>query len=186
MTSLTNFKKIKHEGFDVQINIIESHEGATLFSELYTESEHQGGVSIQVPGYLRSSVGIHKHYRGQYSPAELASDYAKLGVENPSREAYKNLQDELGWHLTSDTCWLEYVWSIKGIDLVTTTGCGFEYSYEFSKITLEAEAESVYSEYSGGELDDGLAAATAQLQEFVSAITALPKLNQSSASLIGE
>jgi hypothetical protein len=186
MTSLTNFKKIKHEGFDVQINIIESHEGATLFSELYTESEHQGGVSIQVPGYLRSSVGIHKHYRGQYSPAELASDYAKLGVENPSREAYKNLQDELGMYLTADTCWLEYVWSVKGVELVTSFGCCFNYSHEYSKNSLEEEADYIYSEEVVQELEEGFEEANVQLQEFVSAITALPKLNQSSASLIGE
>ena len=71
--------------FKVAFYVDGGEEGSPWFRDLYTECEHEGGISIQAP-YHRLPYCYHggpKFYRGQYTPAELASEYAKLGIRKP-------------------------------------------------------------------------------------------------------
>jgi hypothetical protein len=165
MITTTHIKDIEHGGFEVEINAIKGNEGCHWLSDLYTPSDaHIAGTTIQVPSHLQTRHG-HKYYIGQYLPKDLASDYAKQGRENPSEAAYKSLQDELGHYITADTCWLEYVWYRNGIEITTNTGCGFDYSYEFSKGGLEDEAEAFFLDYGPQELAEGLEDAQTALKQ---------------------
>jgi hypothetical protein len=169
MTATTHLKYILQEGFTVTINIIEGHEGSNSFSDMYTASEHIGGTTVQVPNELQSRNG-YKYFIGQTTPAELAQWYAKQGKENPSAEAYKSLQEDLGMYLTADTCWLEYVWHKNGIEVHTATSCCFEYSYDYSKGTLESEAENIYVDHGESDLQDGVAEALEAVENMMLAL----------------
>lgn len=72
--------------------------------------DHQGGVTIKNPNYQRNefkyAIPLH------YSLKQLSSDYAKQGRENPSREAYTSLQEELKRDLEAS----EYYLSAKVVD----------------------------------------------------------------------
>jgi hypothetical protein len=170
MTATTHFKNVKQNGFDVTINIIEGHEGSNSFSDMYTASEHIGGTTVQVPNELQSRNG-QKYFIGQTTPAELAKWYAQQGImTNPSKDAYKNLQDELGLYLTADTCWLEYVWYKNGIEVYNATSCCFEYSYDYSNGTLEYEAETIYVDHGESDLQDGVAEALEAVENMMLAL----------------
>ena len=99
--------KIKKIGpWKVKIEIVDLCEGCPWFTELYASSEHIGGTTIQVPSYLQHRHSP-KHYVGQYTPRQLAKDYAKQGRKNPSKEAYESLQKELEHYILASDCTLK-------------------------------------------------------------------------------
>lgn len=81
---------------------------------------HEGGVTVQDQngGYWTSC---------NYTPAELAKEYAAQGRENPSGEAYASLQREL-WHYLYGCMWtVELVIEHEGYELARDC-IGFDYS----------------------------------------------------------
>ncbi len=145
-------KTVEKDGFTIKIEVIDFCEGSIWFNELYTASEHKAGGTIQVPRHLQDR-NSHKHYIGQTTPAELTKCYASQGRENPSAEAYKSLQDELGWYITAADCAIRYTISKAGIELDSTYGTGFDHSFEYSNQDWQTHAEEVLVD----EIDEKIA-----------------------------
>ena len=124
-------KTIEKDGFTIKIEVVDFCEGSMWFDDLYTASEHKAGETIQVPRHLQNR-DCPIYYIGETSPAELAKSYAEQGKENASAEAYKSLQDELGWYITATDCAIEYTISRAGIKLDSILGCCFDFSYEYA------------------------------------------------------
>lgn len=136
----TPLRTFKTKYYTVVIDVVDFCEGCSWLEELYTPTDqHQAGTTIQVPTYLQTH-GAYKYYIGQYTPAELASDYAKRGIENPSAEAYKNLQQELEHYILASDCALRCSVFKAGIKLSEAYGTTFEHSNVYDKSYEEAGA----------------------------------------------
>lgn len=105
----------------IRIEAADLEMGSPLFSELYTASEHIGGVTIQNP----DGQGF---YIGQTTPAQLAKEYAKQGHSNPCKTAYASLQRELEHYIKASDCVLRCTVERGGYELAQTYGIGFELS----------------------------------------------------------
>ena len=133
----TTIRTFETAHFQVLIQVVETHEGSFWLQDLYTPTDtHEAGVTIQVPDHLQGR-NAPKFYIGQYTPAELAKDYARQGRENPSKVAYESLQNELGHYITADDCFLQCKVYGAGHELACVTGISFEYSYEYDDESLE-------------------------------------------------
>jgi len=139
------YKKHTIGGWTVLIEVVDFCEGSDWLRELYTVSDtHIAGTTIQVPGYLQR--GGHKYYIGQYTPAQLASDYAKQGRDNPSAEAYASLQTELAHYIQASDCTLRCTVSKAGIKLGSADSVCFEVSPEYYR-TPEEHAKAIIGDY---------------------------------------
>lgn len=132
-------KEFEQDGLDVKVYVDGGEYGSHWFRDLYTESPHIGGVTVQVPSQQQHR-DCPKFYIGQYTPGQLASEYAKQGRENPSKEAYESLQKELGWYLTAADYNLVCEVSKAGIELAEVYGITFDYSWEYADESLEEYA----------------------------------------------
>lgn len=143
-------------GWQIVIDVVDFCEGLHWFADLYTESEHIGGETIAAPAQL--CRGAVQHYRGQYTPAELASDYAKQGRENPSREAYATLQKELAHYIQASDCALKCTVSRNGIVLASGYGVMFDWSHELEQ-GLEDTARAMLRDYGRDFIREAIAEA---------------------------
>ena len=139
-------REYKTRNFTVKIEAVNFCEGSHWFNELYEASDyHIAGTTIQVPAHLQSRHAP-SYYIGQYTPSELASDFAKQGRENPSAEAYKSLQDELAHYIEANDCALLCSVSANGVSLSSVGSCVFDYSYDYCG-DFEDYAKTMLKEY---------------------------------------
>jgi len=117
--------KFKQEGFDVRIEYFEEHGTCEnhVFGTWSPADCHVGGVTVQYPNACRN--GHRWWVSDNYTPAELAKDYARQGRTNPSAEAYASLQKELCHALESHGVTATITVSKAGVDLVSDSISGF-------------------------------------------------------------
>lgn len=77
---------------------------------------HEGGVTIQLQ-VPQDRAGISHWEPQHYTIAELASDYAKQGVDNPSKAAYESLQRECEADVCGTMLDVELIISFNGVSL---------------------------------------------------------------------
>lgn len=103
------FEVVK-EKFSIIYEAVTWYEPSHALKNWEFTDDHQGGVTIKNPNYQRNefkyAIPLH------YSLKQLSSDYAKQGRENPSREAYTSLQEELQRDLEAS----DYYLSAKVVD----------------------------------------------------------------------
>jgi hypothetical protein len=148
--NLTNrkmeLKKKTKDGIVYTMKARELFEGSEWLNDLYTAApDHIAGETIQVPSWLQTR-GAPRYYTGQTSPAELSAHYAMQGRENPSREAYESLQNELAHYIEADTAALEVKAVKSGIILGTVHGVCFDYS-PGTGYTIEDQAGHLAADY---------------------------------------
>ena len=123
------FEVVK-EKFTIIYEAVNCYEASHNMDNWEFTDDHQGGVTIKNPNYQRNefkyAIPLH------YSLKQISSDYAKQGRENPSREAYTSLQEELQRDLEAS----EYYLSAKVVDANGKTvldsfsiGYAFDWSY---------------------------------------------------------
>lgn len=124
--------------------------GSHWFEDLYTVTDqHEAGTTIQIPPEYRRNNDRYKFVIGQYTPAELARDYAKQGRDNPPREAYRSLQDELRHYIEAGDYGYQIEIKKAGITIADyTAGFGFDWSH-YCEETLEEHALSIWREFDG-------------------------------------
>tara|TARA_R110000765_G_scaffold401912_1_gene497546 strand:- start:6 stop:506 length:501 start_codon:yes stop_codon:yes gene_type:complete len=134
----TIIKEYKQEGFDVVYSYeIDEYERPNDIWEIFTPADyHEAGITIQ---YLNAGRDCPKHYTScNYTPAQLAKEYAAQGRANPSKEAYDSLQKELS-HYLDGICYSAIV-EIKRAGIVLATDCiGSDYSDNYGE-SLEDNA----------------------------------------------
>lgn len=103
------FEVVK-EKFSIIYEAVNCYESSHNLDDWKFTNDHQGGVTIKNPNYrynaFKYAIPLH------YSLKQLSSDYAKQGRENPSREAYISLQEELKRDLEAS----EYYLSARVVD----------------------------------------------------------------------
>lgn len=86
------FEVVK-EKFSIIYEAVNCYEASHNLDNWKFTDDHQGGVTVKNPSYrhnaFKYAIPLH------YSLKQLSSDYAKQGRENPSKEAYISLQEEL-------------------------------------------------------------------------------------------
>ncbi|UPW39217.1 hypothetical protein ESCO45_00094 [Escherichia phage vB_EcoM_ESCO45] len=123
------FEVVK-EKFSIIYEAVTWYEPSHALENWEFTDDHQGGVTIKNPNYrgneFKYAIPLH------YSLKQLSSDYAKQGRENPSREAYMSLQEELKRDLEAS----DYYLSAKVVDANGKTvldsfsiGYAFDWSY---------------------------------------------------------
>ena len=118
-------------GFTVTAEVIDFCQGSLWLMDMFEPADaHEGGVTIRVPSWLDDGRGYRYWTPTQYSLAELSSDYAKQGRENPSREAYKSLQRDLAHYIQASDCAICVTVEKAGIELAEAYSCGFDLSPE--------------------------------------------------------
>ncbi|KXS55118.1 MAG: Uncharacterized protein AWU57_464 [Marinobacter sp. T13-3] len=142
---ITELRTFKTANVTVEIRILDLCKPSGLQDD-WKEASHQGGRTVQIPNHLIGRVS-GKHYLGHLTPAELASDYAKAGTDNPSRKAYQSLQEQLAYDLTASDYTLECRVRINGIHFANgTPNAVFDYSAFYSEDTLEERAAEFFRE----------------------------------------
>ena len=128
----TIIKEYKQEGFDVVYSYeIDEYERPNDIWGIFTPADyHEAGITIQ---YLNAGRDCPKHYTScNYTPAQLAKEYAAQGRANPSKEAYDSLQKELS-HYLDGICYSAIV-EIKRAGIVLATDCiGSDYSDNYGE-----------------------------------------------------
>lgn len=107
---------------------------------------HIGGETVTLPGSDCYHQSANTFWRNaNYTPAQLAKEFAAQGRENPSREAYKSLQNELRSDLLGGMYAIEltvYVGAMKlASDSIVT-----QWS-EWDGESLADRAKEAHSEY---------------------------------------
>lgn len=148
MITIDNFRTIRTKRYTVALDIVDFCEGSTWLGDLYTATDtHEAGTTIQVPSYLHERH-CPKYYIGQYTPAQLARDYAKQGRTNPSREAYASLQKELAHYIQASDCAIRctITHNETNIILAETYSTCFDYSCELDD-GIEDHARMIFKEH---------------------------------------
>lgn len=123
--------KLTENGIDFHVNVVLFGGAENMFWEQWEGADtHKGGETITNPNANRNDW---KYFRPlQTSLAKLTADYAKQGLENPSREAYDSLQRQLIRDIDAGD--YGFIYSAKvGTEWITTgetCGFGFDWSYE--------------------------------------------------------
>jgi hypothetical protein len=134
-----NIRNFEIGAYKVSVFVVDYHCATEWLTDLFDiRDSHEGGVTIRNP----VNPGDNRLYQWfaptQYTLASLASDYAKQGRSNPSKEAYKSAQQELAWHLTASDFGISVTVHKHGIEIANTTaGFGFDYSFEYADQSLE-------------------------------------------------
>lgn len=107
---------------------------------------HQGGVTIKNRHADRNSYAYA--IPQQCTLAELSRDYASRGVENPSRQAYQSLQDQLMRDLDAGDYGFKVSADLNGVALLDgyDPGFGFDWSIH-DKDPLEDAAKEVFTDH---------------------------------------
>lgn len=124
-------KTIKTPKYLVTFEVVDFCAGSPWLQDLYQGTDtHEAGVTIRNPNYER---GDYKYYIGQTTPAELAKEYAKQGIENPSKAAYDNLQKELEHYVHASDCALRCTIGHRetGLELASCYGISSDFSYVY-------------------------------------------------------
>lgn len=163
----TDFRVFKTENITLELRIVDFYEGSFWLNELYTPSDdHIAGTTIQVPDMLQTRHG-YKYFIGQYKPSELASDYSKQGRENPSKEAYESLQNELGHYITASDCAIECRVFVADVLMAENHfSCGFDYSVEYDDDTIEERAREILKDHGRDFIRDAIAETRETLKKF--------------------
>ena len=148
MINIGNFRTFTTKRYTVTLDIVDFCEGSSWLADLYTATDtHEAGTTIQVPSYLQERH-CSNFYIGQYTPAQLASDYATQGRTNPSREAYESLQKELAHYIQASDyavrCTITH--NETNITLAETYSTCFDYSCECDE-SIEDHARMIFKEY---------------------------------------
>ena len=135
-----------NNGVKFTVSVICYNEYAGFSDQWVMTDAHQGGVTIANPEADRNSYkyGVPQ----QCMLAELASSYAKQGRENPSREAYESMQNQLTRDLNASDYGFQVSAEIDGVTLFDdeNLGCSFDYSYHDDGDLLDA-AQEVFKEH---------------------------------------
>ena len=156
-TTKEELKRKEMGNWEVIVTAVCPNEGSHWFQDLYTESEHIAGTTIQ------DSEG--RYWIGQCTPAELAKDYAKQGRENPSREAYESLQKELQHYQEAQDFWVECEIRYGGRTIGEGRTCSSDFSYVYWDC-FEDAAQDVWCEYGAEAMDE----AKKEAREFLAQI----------------
>lgn len=136
----------ENNGVQFTVDVICYNEYSGFSDQWVMTDAHHGGVTIANPEADRNSYkyGIPQ----QCTLAELASSYAKQGRENPSREAYESLQNQLTRDLKASDYGFQVSAEIDGVTLFDdeNLGCSFDYSYHDDGYLLDA-AQEVFKEH---------------------------------------
>lgn len=143
----TIIKEYKTRGFNVvySYQIDEWESPNNWIGNWEHVDHHEAGTTVQNPNAGRDE---YKWYvNANYTPAELAKDYAGQGRTNPSGEAYDSLQKEL-LHDLYGTCYTAII-EIKRAGIVLATDCiGSDYSdWSYPETSLEDEAVNLAKEH---------------------------------------
>ncbi|UPW39542.1 hypothetical protein ESCO49_00074 [Escherichia phage vB_EcoM_ESCO49] len=104
------FEVVK-EKFSIIYEAVNCYESSHNLADWEFTDDHQGGVTIKNPNYRHNAFKYAIPLN--YSLKQLSSDYAKQGRENPSKEAYVSLQEELERDLEAS----EYILAAKVVDV---------------------------------------------------------------------
>lgn len=124
------FEVVK-EKFSIIYEAVTWYEPSHALENWEFTDDHQGGVTIKNPNYQRNefkyAIPLH------YSLKQLSSDYARQGRENPPREAYTSLQEELQRDLEAS----EYYLSAKVVDangktVLDSFSIGYAFDWHYS------------------------------------------------------
>ena len=123
------------------------YESYYCFNEQWEVTDkHRGGVTIANPEYGRNA---YRYFIPKfYTAADLAADYAKQGLENPSAKAYQSLQDQLRRDIYASDYGFRvsaFVGDFKILD-DECVGCVFNHSM-YDTEDLITVAHSVWDEY---------------------------------------
>ena len=138
-------KEYKTGGFDVVYSYaINEYERPNDVWGIFSHVDHhEGGVTIQYPNAGRN---CYKYYTScNCTPAQLASEYAKQGRVNPSKEAYDSLQKEL-LHNIEGICYSVKVEIKKAGMVLALDSIGSDYSDQY-KDSLEDVAMQCAKEH---------------------------------------
>lgn len=113
------------DGFTVKYSFIAVYNGclgqANFNDQWERASQHQGGATIQSDG---------EHWTPkQYSLAQLSSDYASQGRENPCKEAYQSLLRQFERDSEAFEVVLEVSVLKNDVELFADTVIGSDYHY---------------------------------------------------------
>lgn len=123
--------QLSEDGIEFHVNVVLFGGAEDMFRDQWEGTDtHKGGVTIANPDACRNG---YKFYRPlQTSLAELCSQYAAQGRENPCHEAYASLQKQLARDIDAGD--YGFIYSAKvGTEWITTgetCGFGFDWSYE--------------------------------------------------------
>lgn len=143
---MSNTFVIESGALTINISVI-CYDSYDCFNEQWKGSnKHQGGVTVTNPEYGRDT---YKYFiPKQYTLADLAADYAKQGLDNPSAKAYQSLQDQLQRDIYASDHGFRvsaYLGDFKVVD-DECVGCGFDHSM-YDTEDLITVAHSVWDEY---------------------------------------
>lgn len=106
----------------------------------------EGGYAHDAGRAVKDAAGDTGFYVScNYTPAELAKEYAAQGRENPSRAAYESLQKELHHYLHGAmyTVWARVLFEDEEL---SNDSIGFDFS-DYVEETLEEAAERVAEDH---------------------------------------
>lgn len=167
MTITHHLRTIKTDRFEVTIDCLDFCTPTEWLEDLFeTCKYHEGGVTIRNP-INPGDDRCHQWYKPtQYTLAELASDYAKQGRENPSREAYESARRDLAWYITASEFGLLVTIKKDGITLIENpAGLCFDYSHQESEENIEDYVWSNFRDVITECLHESIEAARAKLKQ---------------------
>ena len=143
----TEIKRYQTQGFEVIYSYtIDQYENPNTVFGIWTPADyHEAGQTVQD---CQAERGCPKFYTScNYTPAELAKEYAKQGRKNPSKEAYNSLQNELLHYLYGFCFYAEIEIKRAGIWLAGDWISSDYSDWAFPTTSLETEAERIAKEY---------------------------------------
>lgn len=168
--------ELTENGIDFRVNVVLFGGAEDMFRDKWSGTdEHKGGVYIRNRNADRNCWQYYEPRH--YSLADLTRDYAKQGRENPSREAYESLQNELERDLDAGD--YGFIYSAKvGTEWITTgetCGFGFDWSYH-DNTDLKEEGITLFREYCLADAVENVAKTCHELVQMVDQLRDVAKL----------
>lgn len=169
-------------GIHFMVNVVCYGGAQSNFDDQWkAQDEHMGGVTIANPIATSNSW---KYFRPlQTSLAELCSQYAAQGRDNPSKEAYESLQRQLVRDIGAGDYGFVYSATV-GDELITsgeTCAFGFDWSYE-DGTELAAEGLELFTEHCEDEAIQNVAETCKRLVEMGDKLRAVSLLLRNTAA----
>ena len=150
MSDIIETFNFSRNNIDFTVNVVCAYTADGFGDQWKMTDTHEGGVTIKNRNADRNSFKYA--IPQQTTLAELASQYAAQGRENPSAAAYESLQNQLDRDIDANDYYFTVDASAGSHTLLdgAVIGCGFDYSYQ-DQGSLLAVAREVWSDYNGEE-----------------------------------